>query len=145
MPSLLHPVKGQHLRKVSFKTLVVDCDHYLPNSYVDGHYVYGRKVVACGEEGTQGKIIEDIEKKCLTFTLILSYWSYNIQKGESMSISKNARCSQIIKEVGNGKFVKNNRFHNFGSVVEDSIMAQQARADERLREIQAQRKVRVRA
>ena len=62
-----------------------------------------------------------------------------------MSLSKHARCSQIIKEVSNGKFVKNNRFHNFGSVAEDSIMAQQARADERLREIQAQRKVRVRA
>ena len=59
-----------------------------------------------------------------------------------MSLSKHARCSQIIKEVSNGKFVKNNRFHNFGSVAEDSIMAQQARADERLREIQAQRKVR---
>ena len=62
-----------------------------------------------------------------------------------MSLSKHARCYQIIKEVSNGKFVKNNRFHNFGSVAEDSIMAQQARADERLREIQAQRKVRVKA
>jgi len=79
----------------------------------------------------------------LTLAPNLSYWSYNIQKGESMSISKNARCSQIIQEVNNGKFVKNNRFHNFGSVVEDSIMAQQRQADERLAEIKAQRKVRV--
>ena len=57
-----------------------------------------------------------------------------------MSISKHARCSQIIKEVSNGKFVKNNRFHNFGSVAEDSIMAQQEEADRRLAQIQAQRR-----
>tara|TARA_Y100000593_G_C4068300_1_gene217875 strand:- start:29 stop:214 length:186 start_codon:yes stop_codon:yes gene_type:complete len=59
-----------------------------------------------------------------------------------MSIAKNARCSQIIREVENGRFVKNAKFHNFGSVVEDSIFAQQAEADRRLAELQAQRKVR---
>jgi len=59
-----------------------------------------------------------------------------------MSISKNARCSQVIRDVHHGKYVKNNKFHNFGSVVEDSIMAQQALADARLREMQGQRKIR---
>ena len=59
-----------------------------------------------------------------------------------MSIAKNARCSQIIREVENGRFVKNAKFHNFGSVVEDSIFAQQAEADRRLAELQAQRKIR---
>jgi hypothetical protein len=60
-----------------------------------------------------------------------------------MSIAKNARCSQIIREVEGGKFVKNSRFHSFGSVVEDSIFAQQREADRRLAEIQAQRKLRM--
>ena len=60
-----------------------------------------------------------------------------------MSIAKNARCSQIIREVENGRFVKNSKFHNYGSIVEDSIFAQQAQADRRLAEIQAQRKIRV--
>ena len=59
-----------------------------------------------------------------------------------MNIGKNARASQVMQNVNGGKYVKNNRFHNFGSVAEDSIMAQQARADERLRELQAQRKAR---
>jgi hypothetical protein len=62
---------------------------------------------------------------------------------QNMSIAKNARCSQIIREVENGRFVKNSKFHNFGSVVTDSIFAQQKEADRRLLEIQAQRKVRV--
>lgn len=59
-----------------------------------------------------------------------------------MSIAKNARCSQIIREVENGRFVKNAKFANYGSVVEDSIFAQQAEADRRLAELQAQRKIR---
>ena len=62
---------------------------------------------------------------------------------QNMSIAKNARCSQIIREVEGGRFVKNSKFHNFGSVVTDSIFAQQKEADKRLLEIQAQRKVRV--
>ena len=60
-----------------------------------------------------------------------------------MSIAKNAHCSEIARNVAGGKYVKNNRFHNFGSVVEDSIVAQQMEADQRLLKIQAQRKVRV--
>ena len=38
-----------------------------------------------------------------------------------MSIAKNARCSQIMRDVQNGKYVKNSKFHNYGSIPEDSI------------------------
>ena len=41
-----------------------------------------------------------------------------------------------------GKYQKQFKFANFGSVVEDSIVAQQAQADQKLKEIQAQRLVR---
>ena len=56
-----------------------------------------------------------------------------------MSLAKNARCSQIIQEVNGGKFVKNNRFHNFGSVATDCLLAQQEEADRRLVQIKLQR------
>ena len=56
-----------------------------------------------------------------------------------MSIGKNARCSQVMQDVNKGKYVKNNRFHNFGSVVTDCLMAQQAEADRRLAQIRLQR------
>ena len=49
-----------------------------------------------------------------------------------MSIGKNARCSQVMQDVNKGKYVKNNRFHNFGSVVTDCLLAQQEEADRRL-------------
>ena len=65
------------------------------------------------------------------------------KKEITMSIAKNARCSQIMRDVEGGRFVKNSKFHNFGSVITDSIFAQQAEADRRLAKIQAQRKVRV--
>jgi len=63
-----------------------------------------------------------------------------------MSIAKNARCSQIVRDVENGKYVKNSKFHNYGSVPEDSIyystmLAQQA--DARRAELTAQKKVRL--
>ena len=60
-----------------------------------------------------------------------------------MSISKNARCSQVIRNVSDGRYAKNNAFHGYGSVAEDSIFAQQREADKRLKELKAQRKVRV--
>ena len=65
-------------------------------------------------------------------------WHHLCHTG-GMSIGKNARCSQIIKEVSNGKFVKNNKFHSMGSVIEDSIMAQQEEADRRLAQIKLRR------
>ena len=59
-----------------------------------------------------------------------------------MSTASNARASQIARDVEKGKYVKQFKFASYGSVVEDSIQAQQAQADARLLEIQAQRKVR---
>jgi len=62
-----------------------------------------------------------------------------------MSVAKNARCSQIMRDIQNGKYVKNNKFHNYGSIPEDSIyyhtmLAQKAEANKK--EVFAQRKVR---
>ena len=54
-----------------------------------------------------------------------------------MSVSKNARCSQVIQNVEKGKYVKQSKFADFGSVIEDSIFAQQREADRRLAKIQA--------
>ena len=60
-----------------------------------------------------------------------------------MSISSNARASAIAHNVESGKYVKNSKFHNFGSVAEDCIFAQQREADARLAQIKAQRKERL--
>lgn len=60
-----------------------------------------------------------------------------------MSIASNARASSIMSKSTKGHYVKQFKFANFGSVVEDSIQAQQAQADARLAEIQSQRKVRL--
>ena len=59
-----------------------------------------------------------------------------------MSNAKNSRISQIMNNMKSGKYQKQFKFANFGSVVEDSIIAQQAYADQRLKEIQAQRLLR---
>ena len=59
-----------------------------------------------------------------------------------MSIAKHARASSIMNKMGNGHYVKQNKFADYGSIAEDSIMGQQMLADKRLKEIQAQRKLR---
>ena len=59
-----------------------------------------------------------------------------------MSIASNARASSIMAKATKGHYVAQFKFANFGSVVEDSIQAQQAQADARLAEIQANRKIR---
>jgi hypothetical protein len=38
-----------------------------------------------------------------------------------MSVSKNARCSEIMQNMTHGKYVKQGKFANYGSVPEDSI------------------------
>lgn len=58
-----------------------------------------------------------------------------------MSIAKNAQCSQIARNVSGGKYVNNSKFHNFGSVPEDSIyyhtmLAERAEAKRKEKEIQ---------
>jgi len=63
-----------------------------------------------------------------------------------MSIAKNARASQVMTDISNGKYTcvnKRGKFANFGSVITDSIFAQQAEADRRLKEIQAERAMRL--
>jgi hypothetical protein len=52
------------------------------------------------------------------------------------------RKSSIMDRVKSGAYIKQFKFVNYGSVVEDSIKAQQRQADRRLKEIQAQRLVR---
>tara|TARA_B100001939_G_scaffold323958_1_gene315559 strand:- start:111 stop:314 length:204 start_codon:yes stop_codon:yes gene_type:complete len=59
-----------------------------------------------------------------------------------MSIAKNARASQVMADISNGKYTcvnKRGKFANFGSVITDSIFAQQAEADRRLAEIRQAR------
>ena len=58
-----------------------------------------------------------------------------------MSIASKARASSIMSKASKGVYVKQSKFADFGSVVEDSIFAQQAEADRRLAKIQAQRKL----
>lgn len=60
-----------------------------------------------------------------------------------MSTAKNAQCSQIARNVESGKYAKQYKFSNFGSVAEDTLQGQQRLADERLKQIQAQRKIKV--
>lgn len=59
-----------------------------------------------------------------------------------MSSSTSTRSSSIMSNVKNGVYVRMRKFANYGSVVEDSIYAQQMEADRRLKEIQAQRSLR---
>ena len=60
-----------------------------------------------------------------------------------MSRKTSARSSSIMTNVKNGVYVRMQKFANYGSVVEDSIYAQQREADRRLKEIQAQRELRM--
>lgn len=56
-----------------------------------------------------------------------------------MSIAKHARASAIMQKIERGHYVKGNKFHNFGSIVEDSLLAQQKEADKRLKLLQLAR------
>lgn len=49
------------------------------------------------------------------------------------------RKSSIMARVKSGAYIKQFKFANYGSVVEDSIKAQQKQADRRLLQIQAKR------
>ena len=59
-----------------------------------------------------------------------------------MSLAKSARASEIARNVKSGTYVQMKKFANYGSVIEDSIFAQQREADLRLKQIQAQRAIR---
>lgn len=55
------------------------------------------------------------------------------------NIAKCARATSIMNNVKKGNYVGMSKFANYGSVVEDSIFAQQREADRRLKQIQAKR------
>tara|TARA_R110001592_G_scaffold278988_2_gene546365 strand:+ start:3549 stop:3728 length:180 start_codon:yes stop_codon:yes gene_type:complete len=54
-------------------------------------------------------------------------------------MSNSARASHFASNISKGTYVKQFKFAKYGSVVEDSIKAQQRQADRRLAEIQAKR------
>ena len=56
--------------------------------------------------------------------------------------AKCTRTSQLMTNIKKGIYINMQRFAYYGSVVEDSIQAQQRQADRRLLEIQAQRALR---
>ncbi len=68
-----------------------------------------------------------------------------------MSIAKNARASQIMNDIQNGKHTpvnKRGRFANFGSVAEDSIyyhtmLADQANAKQKAKAQEAKARLRL--
>lgn len=56
-----------------------------------------------------------------------------------MNIAKCAQATAIMNNVKSGHYIRGAKFANFGSVVEDSIIAQQRAADLRLKELRAQK------
>ena len=56
-----------------------------------------------------------------------------------MNIAKCAQATSIMNNVQSGNYIRGAKFANFGSVVTDSIFAQQREADRRLKEIKAAR------
>jgi len=54
-----------------------------------------------------------------------------------MNLAKCAQATSIMNNVKNGHYIRGAKFANYGSVIEDSLIAQQKEADRRLREIQA--------
>lgn len=60
-----------------------------------------------------------------------------------MNIAKCAQATSIMNNVKSGHYIRGAKFANFGSVVTDSIFAQQVEADRRLREIKAQKAIRL--
>ncbi len=56
-----------------------------------------------------------------------------------MNIAKCAQATSIMNNVKSGHYIRGAKFANYGSVVEDSIIAQQRAADLRLKELRAQK------
>ena len=56
-----------------------------------------------------------------------------------MNIAKCAQATSIMNNVKSGHYIRGAKFANYGSVVTDSIFAQQHEADRRLKEIKAAR------
>jgi len=60
-----------------------------------------------------------------------------------MNIAKCAQATSIMNNVKSGSYIRGAKFANYGSVVTDSLFAQQREADRRLREIKAQKAIRL--
>jgi len=56
-----------------------------------------------------------------------------------MNIAKCAQATSIMNNVKSGHYIRGAKFANFGSVIEDSLFAQQKEADRRLAELRAQK------
>lgn len=52
-----------------------------------------------------------------------------------MNIAKCAQATSIMNNVKNGHYIRGAKFANFGSVVEDSIFAQQREAQRKLEQL----------
>jgi hypothetical protein len=77
----------------------------------------------------------------LTLYIVCEIMYFLINNKENkMSTAKNAQCSQIARNVSKGSYLKQFKFASYGSVIEDSIQAQQAEADRRLAIIQSKRR-----
>jgi len=60
-----------------------------------------------------------------------------------MNLAKCAQATAIMNNVKSGHYIRGAKFANFGSVIEDSIIAQQRAADLRLKELRAQKAIRL--
>jgi len=60
-----------------------------------------------------------------------------------MNIAKCAQATSIMNNVKNGHYIRGAKFANFGSVVEDSIIAQQMESDRKLKAIKLQRELKL--
>ena len=60
-----------------------------------------------------------------------------------MNIAKCAQATSIMNNVKSGHYIRGAKFANYGSVVEDSIVAQQRAADLKLKELRAQKAIRL--
>ena len=56
-----------------------------------------------------------------------------------MNIAKCAQATSIMNKVKNGHYIRGAKWMGFGSVIEDSLFAQQREADKRLALIRAKR------
>ena len=54
-----------------------------------------------------------------------------------MNTAKCAQATSIMNNVKNGHYIRGAKWMGFGSVIEDSLFAQQREADRRLKEIRA--------
>jgi hypothetical protein len=60
-----------------------------------------------------------------------------------MNLAKCAQATAIMNNVKSGHYIRGAKFANYGSVIEDSLIAQQKEADRRLREIQLAREIKL--